>query len=110
MLRSYLSVKSNLLGQPIDKTRFAGLTQKTDAPYVSPEALARAECIQRDNMSYLSISVNPAYTAAGIDIPGDLYYGDRLLQDWGLHLVDIDLAQGTLVEIVHQQAKAWKAK
>jgi hypothetical protein len=110
VLRSYLSVKANLLGQPIDKTRFVGLAQKTDVPYVSPEAIASAECVQRDNMSYLSVRVNPAYTAAGIDIPGDLYFGDRLLQDWGLHLVDIDLAQGTLVEVVHQQAKAWMAK
>jgi hypothetical protein len=110
VLRSYLSVKSNLLGQPIDKTRFAGLAQKADAPYISPEAIASAECVQRDNTSYLSIRINPAYTTSGIDIPGDLYYGDRLLQDWGLHLVDIDLAQGTLVEVVHQQAKAWMAK
>ncbi|MFL6715019.1 MAG: DUF3089 domain-containing protein, partial [Burkholderiaceae bacterium] len=110
VLRSYLSVKANLLGQPTDKTRFAWLAQKTDAPYVSPEAIASAECVQRGNMSFLSITVNPVYAAAGIDIPGDLYYGDRLLQDWGLHLIDIDLAQGTLVEMVHQQAKAWMAK
>jgi hypothetical protein len=58
----------------------------------------------------LSIRVNPAYTAAGIDIAGDFFYGDRLLQEWGLHLVDIDLAQGNLVEIVRQQAKVWTAK
>lgn len=110
VLRSYLPVKSNLVGQPHDKTRFAELVRKADAPFASPEAIASAECVQRDNASYLSVSINPAYTTAGIDIAGDLFYGDRLLQDWGLHLVDVDLAQGNLVEIVRQQALAWTAK
>jgi hypothetical protein len=110
VLRSYLSAKTNLIGQPHGKTRFAGLAQKADAPFVNPESIASAECVQRDNASYLSIRVNPAYTAAGIDIAGDFFYGDRLLQEWGLHLVDVDLAQGNLVEIVRQQTKAWTAK
>jgi hypothetical protein len=30
-----------------------------------------------------------------------------VLQDWGLHLVDVDLAMGNLLDIVDQQAKAW---
>jgi uncharacterized protein YceK len=107
VLRSYFPVKTNLMGQPHDKTRFAGLAQKSDAPFANPEAIASAECVQRDNASYLNVSINPAYMTAGIDIDGDLFYGDRLLQEWGLHLVDVDLAQGNLVEIVRQQAQAW---
>jgi hypothetical protein len=110
VLRSYLPVTTNLVGQAHDKTRFAVLARKADAPFATPEAIASAECVQRDNASYLSVSINPAYATAGIDIAGDLFYGDRLLQEWGLHLVDVDLAQGNLLGIVHQQAQAWKAK
>jgi hypothetical protein len=109
VLRSYLPVKTNLTGQPHDKTGFAALAKKADAPFASPEGIASAECVQRDNASYLSVSIDPAYTAAGIDIAGDLFYGDRILQDWGLHLVDVELAQGSLIDIVRQQAKTWIA-
>lgn len=112
VLRSYLPVKTNLTGQAHDKTGFAALAQlaqKADAQFASPEAIAAAECVQRDNASYLSISIDPAYTAAGIDIAGDLLYGERLLQEWGLHLVDVELAQGNLIAIVRQQAQAWSA-
>lgn len=108
VLRSYLPVKSNLMGQPHDKTRFMPLAQKAEAQFASPEAIASAECVQRDNASYLSVGIHPAYTAAGIDVAGDLFHGERMLREWGLHLVDVDLAQGNLVDIVRQQAQAWK--
>ncbi|HEY8605639.1 MAG TPA: DUF3089 domain-containing protein [Noviherbaspirillum sp.] len=107
VLRSYLPVRTNLTGQPHDKTRWAALARNADAPFASPEAIASAECLQRDNASWLNVSVNPAYTGAGIDIAGDLMFGDRMLQEWGLHLVDVELAQGSLVEIVRQQAQAY---
>lgn len=107
VLRSYLPVKNNLMGQPHDRTRFIPLAQKSETPYTAPEAIASAECVQRDNASYLSVGINPAYATAGIDIAGDLFYGDRVLREWGLHLVDVDLAQGNLVEIVRQQSQAW---
>jgi hypothetical protein len=110
VLHSYLPVRTNLTGQPHDKTGFAALARKADAPFASPQAIASAECVQRDNASYLSVSIDPAYTAAGIDVAGDLYYGDRLLQEWGLHLVDVELAQGNLIGIVRQQAQAWAAR
>ncbi len=109
VLHSYLPARTNLTGQPHDKTGFAALAQRADAPFVSPEGIASAECVQRDNASYLSVSIDPAYSAAGIDIAGDLFYGDRLLQEWGLHLVDVELAQGNLIGIVKQQVRAWTA-
>jgi hypothetical protein len=33
----------------------------------------------------------------------------QLLRDWGLHLIDVNLAIGNLVEIVGQQSRAWLA-
>jgi hypothetical protein len=33
----------------------------------------------------------------------------QVLKDWGLHLIDANLAMGNLVDIVHAQAKAYKA-
>jgi hypothetical protein len=43
------------------------------------------------------------------DIPGDLRFGGQIAPDWGLHLVDVNLAIGNLVDIVREQSKAWLA-
>jgi hypothetical protein len=34
----------------------------------------------------------------------------QVLANWGLHLVDVNLAMGNVVDIVAKQAKAWAAK
>jgi hypothetical protein len=43
------------------------------------------------------------------DIVGDLKAGNQVQANWGLHLVDVNLAMGNLIDIVGQQAKAWLA-
>ena len=42
------------------------------------------------------------------DIVGDIVNG-QVLANWGLHLIDVNLAMGNLVDIVSRQAKAWLA-
>jgi hypothetical protein len=32
-----------------------------------------------------------------------------VLANWGLHLIDVNLAMGNLVDIVGRQAKTWRA-
>ena len=44
------------------------------------------------------------------DIPGGLGAAGAPLANWGLHLVDVNLAMGNLIDIVGQQAKAYAAK
>jgi hypothetical protein len=41
------------------------------------------------------------------DLPGDLSRGGRPSRDWGLHLVDVDVAIGNLVDIVGAQGRAF---
>jgi hypothetical protein len=31
----------------------------------------------------------------------------RVVADWGLHLVDVNLGMGSLVDIVRQQSEVW---
>ncbi len=42
-------------------------------------------------------------------IPGDIVVMGHTLKDWGLHLIDANLAMGNLVDIVHAQGAAWVA-
>lgn len=110
VLHSYLPSKTNLTGRPHDETGFATLARKADAPFISPQAIASAECLQANNASYLSVTTSPAYTGAGIDIASDLYSNNQIRPEWGTHLVDIELAQGSLIHVVRSQAEAWKAR
>ena len=44
------------------------------------------------------------------NIPGDILVNDRVLNDWGLHLIDVNLVMGNLLTLVQQQGTAWMAK
>ncbi len=70
--------------------------------------LLSARCATNDNATYLEITVkgDPADPRVD-DITGDLGPPGGALANWGLHLVDVNLAMGNLVDIVGQQAKAY---
>lgn len=81
-----------------------------DTPWLSVPGLLTARCASNENATYLEVTVHPdtAGRRAG-DIPGDLRFGGQIAPDWGLHLVDVNLAIGNLVDIVGEQSKAWLA-
>ena len=71
-----------------------------------------AKCTSNDNASgYLEVTVNgnPADPRTD-DIVGDIGAAPNVLANWGLHLVDVNLAMGNLVDIVGTQAKAYTKK
>jgi Protein of unknown function (DUF3089) len=84
-----------------------------DTPWVSVPGLLTAKCAANDNASgYLEVTVNgnPADPRTD-DITGDIAgAGGNALANWGLHLIDVNLAMGNLVDIVGQQSKAYAAK
>lgn len=43
------------------------------------------------------------------DIVGDVVVEGKVHPDWGLHLVDVNLAMGDLVALVREQSKAFRA-
>ena len=79
-----------------------------ETPWVSVPGLLTAECKTNENATYLEITVhgNPSDPRVD-DITGDLGVGTQVLANWGLHLIDVNLAMGNLVDIVGQQAKAY---
>jgi hypothetical protein len=80
-------------------------------PFVSVPGLLTARCASTPTFNYLAIHVNadPASPRVG-DIVGDIVVGGQIQKDWGLHLIDANLAMGNLVAIVGQEAKAWTAR
>jgi len=69
-----------------------------------------AECVSNASGSYLAVTVHsdPAGPRAK-DIVGDIVVSGQVHAEWGLHLIDVGLAMGNLVDIVDQQSKAYLA-
>lgn len=82
-----------------------------DTPWVSVPGLLTAQCTKNKNASYLEVTVHgdPADPRVD-DITGDIGNPPNVLANWGLHLIDVNLSMGNLVDIVGQQAKAYAAK
>ena len=81
-----------------------------DTPFVSLPGLLTAECEANDTHDWLAVSIHadPADPRAD-DIPGDLVFDGKVVADWGLHLVDMNLAMGNLVELAKTESAAWQA-
>jgi hypothetical protein len=78
--------------------------------FVSVPGMLTARCVATPDFNYLAVHVNP--DPSGIragDINGDVVAGGKVQADWGLHLIDANLAMGNLVEIVRDEGRAWAA-
>ena len=83
-----------------------------ETPWVSVPGLLTAKCASNDNASgYLEVTVHGDPTDPRVDdIVGDIGTGGNVLANWGLHLIDVNLSMGNLVDIVSQQTKAYLKK
>jgi hypothetical protein len=80
-------------------------------PFVSLPGLISSECDSNEQVTYLAITVHPSPTDQRTgDIGGTIKINGNVLHEWGLHSLDVDLAEGNLVEIFKQQSKAWLAQ
>jgi hypothetical protein len=72
-------------------------------PFVTLPGLFDAECAEHDGFHYLAITVNGNPADPRFD---DITRAD-LTPEWGLHLVDANIAMGNLVSIADRQASSW---
>ena len=80
-------------------------------PWVSVPGLLTAKCATNEHATYLEVTVHgdPADPRVD-DIVGDLGMRAKPLADWGLHLVDVNIALGNLLDLVAQQSKTYLAR
>ena len=78
-------------------------------PFVKVPGLISAECVQGGGFSYLAVTVNADPKDPRTDtITGDVVANGAILKDWGLHLLDMPVTMGNLVELADKQAQAWR--
>lgn len=84
-------------------------SQKIQTPFVSLPRMLAAQCVSNDKGSYLEIVVNGnAKDPRADEIPGDVMANGKPNPSWGLHLIDVHVAIGNLVDIVGRQAATYQ--
>ena len=96
----------SLLSAPATGVGPKWLTGKTiTTPFVKLPKFVSAQCATKDPFSYLALTVHGDPTDPRIDdIGGDL------TPEWGMHLVDANIAMGNLVDIVGKEAGAYRVR
>lgn len=78
--------------------------------FVKVPGLLTGECVSNAHGSYLAVTVNAdPKDPRTDDIAGDILVKGKVLTSWGLHLIDMNLMMGNLVDDVDAQSRAWRA-
>lgn len=77
----------------------AGVRPGTTTPFVRLEDWWDGRCLADDDFDWLAVT---STWTPGDQRPSDL--GGRLTPQWGLHLVDVNVALGNLIELVRTQS------
>jgi hypothetical protein len=111
-LKAYLSNAANIASSAAPTPTWVKDKPNPTTPFVTLPGLITGQCVSKDGFSYLEAHVNadpadPRTDVINGDVTGP---GGAISKDWGLHLIDANIAMGNLVEIVGQQAKAYAAR
>jgi hypothetical protein len=109
-LHAYLSTTGSTITRAIPPKPWVVPERAIVTPWVRVPGMLTARCTSNENATYLEVTVHadPSGRRTG-DIVGDISANGQVLANWGLHLVDIELALGNLLDIVGGQAKAWRS-
>jgi hypothetical protein len=110
-LKAYLSNGMNIAASSAPPSTWVKGKENPKTPFVAVPGLLSAQCVSKNGFDYLEAHVNadPADPRTDV-IAGDVLAGGQVLGDWGLHLIDANIAMGNLVDVVGQQSRAYLAK
>jgi hypothetical protein len=111
-LKAYLANGMNIASSSAAAPAWVKGKPNPETPFVSLPGLITGKCVSKDGFNYLEARVNADPSDPRTDtINGDVVGPTgQVAADWGLHLIDVNIAMGNLIEIVGRQAKAYAAK
>jgi hypothetical protein len=82
--------------------------QEIETPFVTLPGMLSAQCVTRNGLRYLAVTLAADPLDMRTDtISGDMVREGKVQPEWGLHLIDMNLALGNLVDIVKRQGAEW---
>ena len=110
-LHAYLSAQGRTIVGTAPPKPWVKPERPIETPWVSVPGMLTAQCASNENAAYLGVTVRADPDGRRVDdIRGDLMAGGQIQANWGLHLIDVNLSMGNLLDIVAQQAKAWRSR
>ena len=104
-LHSYLTTDA-LMGGPVPQ--WTTDDEKVETPFASVPGLLTGECVSNEKGQYLTIRIKADPNDPRTDdITGDIYTEGKLNPDMGLHLIDINLVMGNLLDLARVQSAIW---
>ena len=80
-----------------------------ETPFVMLPGMLSAACVNQAGLSYLAVTLAADPLDKRTDtIVGDVVRDGKVQPAWGLHLIDMNLAMGNLVDIAKRQGAEWK--
>lgn len=77
-------------------------------PFVEVPGLLTAQCEREGRFTYLAVTPHPDPAGKRTsDVDGDVILFGKVQADWGLHLIDMNLAMGNLLDIVRAETRAY---
>ncbi|MBA3069825.1 MAG: DUF3089 domain-containing protein [Hyphomonas sp.] len=102
-LDAYMPAQSFSAAEPTD------FGAPVSTPFVKLPGLVSGECRSNATHDWFAVTVAPGDGPRVDDIRGDVMFNGQVVAEWGLHLVDMNLAMGNLVALAALQAEAWQA-
>jgi len=109
-LHAYLATHAHAWVNATEPGEWLKAPKPVTTPFVSLPGMLTAECATNDGLNYLAITVHKSDADARTgEIHGEVAVNGTVRREWGLHVLDVSLAQGNLVAIFKKQSKAWLA-
>jgi Protein of unknown function (DUF3089) len=107
-LHAYLSTDGRTIVGTSPPKPWVVPERPVETPWISVPGLLTARCASNEHATYLEVTVhgNPADPRTD-DITGDITANGQVQANWGLHLIDVNLGMGNLLDILGQQARAY---
>jgi hypothetical protein len=109
-LKAYLASHDRGFGNVAPQQPWVKNAPDIGTPFVQVPGMLTAACARNDAGAYLAVTVHadPSGIRAD-DFSGDVFTHGQVRPRWGLHVVDVELAMGNLLDLVDAQSESWLA-
>src|SRR5205807_1616584 len=111
-LHAYLDRTGRTITSNVPAKPWVMPEQPIDSPFVSVPGLLTAKCSSNENATgFLEVTVHGDPDDPRVDdIGGDIGVGANVSANWGLHLIDVNLSMGNLLDIIGQETRTYLKK
>ena len=108
-LRAYLAAgKEGVTGDGLSAGPWTNPPTPITTPFVDVPGMLSAECAHVADHNVLNVTIHPSPGGKRTEVlTGDVVVDGKMLPEWGLHRIDMNLTMGDLVDVVREEGRAY---